>query len=460
MAAGLKVRDEVSMQGNLQLSNPHDWMNMGNVAVLQKWARQLKSLRDCVYDDGQWEMVGRFVMLVHPIKQYQVRLLKLVAEEAGYEFIEIDGASLIENVLADREFPVDAPALVYVPQGEWSALNDQGGVGSEKLAEFYEKLCVYLKRFASPRQIVLATTGVSYSEINSALRSVGCVDRRFIIPRPSFAEMGNAFIELVGRKRCANSLLDNPDRVGMLLSVEFEDQRRQGLLALGMQRAAHDQSRQLTYDDLVHFGVRGSADIDLVPERDDNMLKRVAIHEAGHALVAYFDSNGANVPDYITVLPGRGFRGVSVDSYAYMGEIHGKHSYEDSRHKIRVLLAGRAAESMVLGRTKIGTFGSRSDLINASAVAKELVGLCGFSDDIDFVDCTSKNLLVTEEDASPSEQSHVEGMARKYLAYQYEHVEKILQTTSGLLIQLSEELIKKQVLLQREVKQILTFGCA
>ena len=103
----------------------------------------------------------------------------------------------------------------------------------------------------------------------------------------------------------------------------------------------------------------------------------------------------------------------------------------------------------------IRAFGARSDLINASSIAKELMGSCDFSDDIDFVDCSSRNLLVSDGELTCSEQSHIEGMARKYLAYQYEHVEKTLQTMSGLLVMLSEKLVKKQVLVQREVKNVL-----
>lgn len=440
-----------------QQSEDHRWKNMGNVAVLKKWAQQLKALKKAG-DLEQWELAGRFVMLVHPVESSRLRLLELVANEAGFEFVIGEGDVLVEKVLSNEPYIEEGAALIYVPQGKWSSGSNDDGAALDSLPLFRQKLGDYLNRYASQTKIVFVTAGDSYSDLNIELRTAGSIDRRFLIPRPSFAEIGNSFLDLVGRDLCANSLLDFPERVGMLLELEFDDERRQGLIALCMRRMAREEGRVLTYEDLLHVGVRGSGDADLVPERDEKMLKRVAIHEAGHALIAYFDSDGLNVPDYVTVLPGHHFMGVSADSYGYMGAIHGKHTYEDSRHKIRVLLAGRAAESLVLGRTKVGTFGAKSDLINASNIAKELMGSCGFSDDIDFVDCASRNLLVPDEEPSQSEQAHIEGLARKYLAFQYEQVEKILQTTSGLLIELSEQLMRKQVLFQSDVKKVLTFN--
>lgn len=454
----VRIRVEVHMNNHEQPINPDAWRHMGNVLVLQKWARQLKLLCDGVHDEDNWAMAGRFVMLVHPYKSSQIKLLKLVAEEAGFDFIEEDGESFMHKVLSGEEFSVKGPSLVYVPQGAWSAVDAQEGISSKDLAQFRRKLGGYLTQVTSSKQVVFATSGQSYNDISSELRTAGSIDRRFLIPRPSFNDVGNAFIDRIGRDKCDDSLLDNPDRVGVLLSVEFDDDRRQGLVALGMQRIAHGESRKLTYDDLVHFGARGSGEIDLVPEQDEEMLRRVAIHEAGHAIVAYLDSDGVNVPEYISVLPGHHFRGISVDSYAYVGGVYENSTYEDSRHKIRVLLAGRAAESLILGRTKVGATGSSSDLINASSMALELMGSCGFSHEIDFVDCPSRNLLVVDEEPSQVEQARIEKMARKYLAYQFKKVEGILGVGAGPLMMLSDKLVKKQVILQREFRDILTYN--
>ena len=226
------------MANENELINSAAWKDMGNVQVLQKWAQQLKAAREAIYDDQQWAMLGRFVMLEHPFKSSQLKLLELVAEEAGFEFMEWDGEALVDMVLAEKEYPTNRPALVYIPQGKWSAEQEHDGDCSKKIALFQKKVGGYLERFVSPQKIVLVTSGESYDEISTLLRTEGGIDRRFLVPRPSYADIGNYFVERVGRTLCDTTLLENVDRAGVLLTVEFEDDRRQGLAALGMQRLA------------------------------------------------------------------------------------------------------------------------------------------------------------------------------------------------------------------------------
>lgn len=431
------------------------WNNIGNISVLRKWAQELKELNDSTWNAEQWRMVGRFVMVVHPQKTNHMKMLRLVTQESMLDFVEIDSETLASKVMCGELFEIDRPTMIYVPQGEWSAIPNEGKTVSQDIATFHEKLQEYLRGLSTNYKAVFVTVGEAYSDINPSLRTSGCIDRRFVIGQPALPQIGDHFIELIGRQKCDSTLLDYPEKVGKLIDEEFESERQQGLVALGMQRVAFRENRTLSYDDLVNFGVRGSGESDIVAEEDPNMLRRVAVHEAGHALMCVIDSGGINIPDYVSVIPGHQFRGISVDSYAYLGDIHGKYSYEDSRHKVRVLLAGRAAEAILFGKTKVGTFGARSDLMTASSIAKELVGLCGFPVDIDEGGNCSGNLLVPDGEPTASEQAHIENQARKYLSVQYEHVEKTLMDNKQLLVALSDRLMEKQVIVQREVREIL-----
>lgn len=431
------------------------WKNKGNVAVLRQWARELEMLNYCEWNAERWRMAGRFAMVVHPQKMNRLEMLRLVAEESNVEFLETDPDTFVATVMGDASYVIKRPTMIYVPQGEWSAHPDEGKSVSQEIATFHERAKEYLQGLSPSDKVVFVTVGDAYTEINPVLRSAGCIDRRFVIGRPALPQIGDHFIELIGRQKCDSTLLDYPEKVGKLIDEEFESERQQGLVALGMQRVAFRENRKLSYDDLVNFGVRGSGESDMVTEQDTRMLKRVAVHEAGHALMCVIDSGGINIPDYVSVIPGHQFRGISVDSYGYLGDIHGKYCYEDSRHKVRALLAGRVAESIVFGKTKVGTFGARSDLMTASSIAKELVGLCGFPVDIDEGGSFTSNLLVPDGEPTASEQAHIENQARKYLSNQYSYVEQILQVNRMLLVDLSERLMEKQVILHREVAELI-----
>jgi len=427
------------------------WAGFGNVSVLQRWAEELQEMQGSECHPNFWRMVGRFVMVAYPIQSKRKALLELVAKEAGLEFLEMESSELIGLVMRGQHPSMEKPTLAFIELGEWSKKTVENEPVSPEITEFRSKLGTYLASLDSECKLVFVTTGESYDELDPSLRKAGCIDRRLIIPKPTLVETGNAFIDLVGRSKCGESLQDNPAKVGKLIYEEFDNERRQGLIALGMERVAYRERRQVEFSDLVHLAIHGSGEGEPTPEMDKEMLRRVAVHEAGHAMVCLLDSNGRNVPDYISIVPGHQFRGVVADSYGYMESLHGKYTYEDSRHKIRSTLAGRAAEAVVFGPRKVGSFSARTDLVNASTWAKELVGACGFPADIDTASCVGSNLLVTDEEPTASEQAHVETLARQYLEAQFEYVTKLLVENRNLLDLIVAKLMKTPVLFHEDL---------
>lgn len=448
------------MRFSVTPSDNKSWAGFGNVSVLRQWAEELREMQVSECDSTLWRMIGRFVMVAYPIQSKRKSLLALVAEEAGLEFLEMEGSALIELVMHGQTPSLEKPTLIFIELGEWSTKTGDEKPATSEITEFRTKLSPYLASLDPACKLVFVTTGDSYNEIDPSLRKAGCIDRRLIISKPTLEETGNAFIDLVGRKICGESLQNDPAKVGKLIFEEFDDERRQGLIAVGMERTAYRERRQVEFSDLVHFAIHGSGEGEPTPEIDKEMLRRVAVHEAGHALVCFLDSNGRNIPDYISIMPGHQFRGVVADSYGYMESLHGKYTYEDSRHKIRSTLAGRAAEAVVFGPTKVGSFGARADLVNASTWAKELVGACGFPEDIDTAPCISSNLLVNDEELSQSEQEHSETLAREYLKIQFEYVTKLLAENRSLMDLIVGKLMKNPVLFREDLLGVLPTNCA
>lgn len=427
---------------------------------MRKWAKELKDMQGSTCAPNLWRMVGRFVMVAYPIQGKRKALIDLVAKEAGLEFLEMESSELIELVMRGQAPSIKKPTLAFIEMGPWSKNTVDNEAVSPEIPEFRSKLGTYLASLDPECKLVFVTTGESYDELDPTLRKAGCIDRRLIIPKPTLVEAGNAFIDLVGREKCGESLLDNPAKVGKLIYEEFDNERRQGLIALAMERVAYRERRQVKFSDLVHFAIHGSGEGEPTPEINKEMLRRVAVHEAGHAMVCLLDSNGRNIPDYISVVPGHQFSGVVADSYGYMESLHGKYTYEDSRHKIRSTLAGRAAEAVVFGPTKVGSFGARADLVNASTWAKELVGACGFPKDIDTAPCISSNLLVIDEEPSASEKVHAETLAREYLKIQFEHVTRLIAENRSILDLIVGKLMEKSVMFYEDLLDALPTHCA
>lgn len=425
-----------------------------NAVVLKEWAKELKRMH---FDDLQqdfWRLLGRAPMIIHHSAKERKRLVSLVSQEAGLDLVDLECSDFLGLVLGGNVPLAERPTLFCVEQGEWSNKVDDDESVNDKVIEFREKLSGYLSNLDSSYRAIFAILGASYERLDKKLRKVGCIDRRFIISKSNLEQSGLDFVELIGRSICGQSLKHNLGKVGKLIFEEFDDERRQGLVALALERIASKENRKVEFSDLLGIAIHGSGEFDEIPEEDEKMLHRVAVHEAGHALVCFIDSFGSNIPDYVSVVPSHQFSGVVADSYTYMQHLHGKYTYEDSRHKIRSTLGGRAAEEYVFGSRKVGSFGARADLINASNWAKELVSICGFPSDIDTAEHIGGNLLVLDGDPSPSECSYIEAQARNYLLIQYNAVRRILKENSGLLHALVAKLQEKPVLFQEDLEQV------
>ena len=431
------------------------WEEFGRVAKIQGWIEELKKVKDSQLTANDWRLMGRAIMVCHSIEELREPLVKKIAHEAGYEYTRVSGEMFFELVNGRKPIPGNTPTIIHVDQGIWCGKIEDDKKAAEELADFQRHdIPNYLAELPNDLLVVFVVTGKSYADLNPAIRTVGSFDRRFDIAEPTLTELGSWFLNQIGAALCDESLIRNTGRVGKLINDEFVDRRRQRLIALHLQRLANRETRQLGFDDLVYFAIHGGSEFEHVSEDDPATIYRIAVHEAGHALVCIIDSDGRNVPDYSSILPGSHFKGIIADSYAYSYALTGRYTYEDSRHKIRTQLAGRIAEAITFGATNVSTFGARSDLRNATTWAKELVGICGFSAEPENPDTIRDNLAVIDDEASASEAAHIEAQARLLLKRQYEAVEQMILHHRPLLDAITNKLLEKRVMNQVELNQL------
>jgi len=126
----------------------------------------------------------------------------------------------------------------------------------------------------------------------------------------------------------------------------------------------------------------------------------------------------------------------------------------DLKHKVQVLLAGRAAEHLLLGPKEVSAHGSSSDLKQATKLASSIFGVYGLSDDYTSDAASGHNLAVVINDASPSEALHVEGLVRRFLQNLFLENLKVLELHRKYLDSLVTVLVDRKVLLQKDVLEL------
>ncbi|MBQ4066724.1 MAG: AAA family ATPase [Clostridia bacterium] len=109
---------------------------------------------------------------------------------------------------------------------------------------------------------------------------------------------------------------------------------------------------------------------------DESLLRRVAIHEAGHAFVCWYHGED---PSYLTVVA-RGNHG----GYMQHGDNEGKaiRTKNELLTRIRVSMAGRAAEMVYYGEEEGLSSGAGGDLVNSTRFAQRII--CSYGMDEKF----------------------------------------------------------------------------
>ena len=299
--------------------------------------------------------------------------------------------------------------------------------------------------------IVLVTAVSSIAQMDSSLRCAGLFDRRIQMPRISDQGLFNAFVKEIGQENCGSTILEQSQKVACLLRHEYSKRKRRLLMQKAMKRLAWREGRLLTFEDMIRFSCYGTADVDAICQ-DTDQKRRNAIHEAGHAVVSHLTSRKKMPPDFCSITARNGCHGIvvaAIDSYERTCD---DPAWKDLVHQLKVLLAGRAAEHLILGAEEISARGSNSDLEKATQMVCSMFGVWGLPDDLSSDSTAGANLVVVITEVSISEAERVETMARRFIQKMFLETFTILKENRTYLNALVDALCEKNFLIQADLQ--------
>jgi hypothetical protein len=298
------------------------WDAFPGSEALQAWALELRAaLADTDPDSELWALAGTAVMLVGDGPEVFDTVLERVATDAGMTFISLDGDTEV-HAPAIKVFAADgseteeedrlafaetgqAPALVHLRGGRWMA--EKHSAEAEEFAvlarSFQSRVRRSIRAFDRKCPVVLVVSADEITSLTVELRASGLFDRFFRAPEQTLAAKGDAFIERLGRDRCAASITKSPAKIGKLVELDFQSGRRVDLALLRFKRMIAREKRQLEFLDLVAVAARGFAEGDAPRVINEEACARTAYHEAGHVVMAIVGSHGQNIPDYVSIAP-------------------------------------------------------------------------------------------------------------------------------------------------------------
>jgi hypothetical protein len=292
----------------------------------------------------------------------------------------------------------------------------------------------------SSRVMIILSTDEFYN-VPESLRCLGRFDRRFDFKTQTNEEVGQAFLETLGLSYCDQSLKSVTKALGRLLNSEVADERRQGLMIASLRRRHASEKRLLSFTDVIYFALHGTSE-STVPEPSSQSLHRVAVHEAGHAVMSLLNSNGKDIPDFAAIHTSNIFNGITTNSFSHRVDEEFDHDFV--LHKVRVILSGRAAEEATFGTLGMGTRGNSGDLISVTGLVVDMVLNSGLQSDIDDHATSADNLIVPLDEPVTHQLQRAEAVAAQFVKKQYFVALEMLREHRALLDEVSQTLEAKR----------------
>jgi cell division protease FtsH len=324
------------------------------------------------------------VLMVGPPGTGKTLLARAVAGEAGVPFFALSGSSFVEmfvGVGASRvrslfsDARKRAPSIIFID--EIDAIGGRrgpGGFGSnDEREQTLNQLLSDMDGFEPGASVVVIAATNRAETLDAALLRPGRFDRIVEIPLPNQRERA-AILAIHVRGKSVGDDVDldavsraTPGFSGADLANLVNEAAINAVRADRTMLAAADFD---TARDRLLLGHRDSSNALLAAEKD-----AVAVHEAGHALVAVLSQHADPVAK-VTILP----RGAALGVTEQLPESE-RHLYPQSylTDSLAVRLGGRAAELVVLGEASTG---ASSDLASATDLATRMVREWGLSPEV------------------------------------------------------------------------------
>ena len=387
-----------------------------------------------------------------------------MAGEAGVPFISISGSSFVEmfvgvgaarvrDLFAQAEKM--APCIIFIDEidavGRVRGISPAGG--TEEREHTLTQLLAEMDGF-DPKKGVIIIAATNRPEIlDPALLRPGRFDRVIVVDRPDLRGR-----EEILKIHCKNIKLApdvdlkviaarTPGMVGADLANIVNE------AALLAARKGKEVVEMEDFEEAIDRVVAGLAKKHrcLLPEEK----KRIAYHEAGHAIVASVLTPNDKV-HRISIIP----RGVAALGYTLQLPTEEKYlvTKNELLAKIAVLLGGRAAEELIFKEVSTG---AQNDLEKATEIARAMIMDYGMSESLGpqtfrkrehlFLDIPFREReLISEETAKLIDKE-----IGKILKECYETAIRILKEKRETLENVVTLLIEKEVLEGEELEKLL-----
>lgn len=377
-------------------------------------------------------------------------LAKAIAGEANVPFFNMNGSEFEEMFVGlgasrvrslFKKARANAPSIIFID--EIDSIGGKRGGRYNYSEQTLNQLLVEMDGFKDDNVIVIAATN-RVDSLDPAVLRPGRFDRKIFVPTPDVK--GREEILKIHTKNLSLdsdvNLKEIATKTAGYTGAELANVTNEAaIIAI---RNNHIKVSKSDMNEALRKQMIGIAEKDKVIS--DEVKKLVSYHEAGHALVSYFVGENSKVVE------------ISIISRGHAGGYTMYEDTDDNLHymskkaclnKITSLLAGRAAEKIILGDVSTG---SQNDLEKATKLANLMVTKYGMSEKIGPIALTDEEILYLNKDFSNPINVEIKNIIQGCSTM----AEQILKDKLDLLHELADELANKETISGKDFISIVT----
>ena len=357
-----------------------------DIRGLDEEIKEVAEIVDFIKNPGKYTALGanvpKGVLLDGAPGTGKTLLAKAIAGEANIHFIETTGSSFVEKYVgvgASRvralfeEARKHAPCIIFIDEIDAVGARRDDGGGYSEHNQTLEQLLAEMDGFTGRSGIIVIAATNRLSSLDPALIRPGRFDRKITVHLPD-RKGREEILKLHGANKPFDETVDF--KKVAYNTAGFSGASLENLLNEAALVAARKSKAMISNEDInealmkIQVGLKKSGRVITEKER-----RLTAVHESGHALVSLFLETQANLKE-VCIIP----RG-SAGGYTLHDTVEDKNyiSKKELSERLICLLAGKAAEALVLGDISTGP---SNDLKVATETAREMIIYYGMDDDI------------------------------------------------------------------------------
>lgn len=443
-----------------------------DVAGVDEAKAELKEIVDFLKDPKSHSRLGaripKGILLVGPPGTGKTLLARAVAGQAGVPFFSINGSEFVEMFVGVGAARVrdlfeqarqHAPAIIFID--ELDALGRARGAwslgGHDEKEQTLNQLLAELDGFDPRTGLVLLAATNRPEILDPALLRAGRFDRQVLVDRPD--KVGRVQILRVHIKRIKLAAGLDLEQIAAL-TPGFTGADLANLVNEAALLATRRNAEDVTLADFTGAIERIVAGLEKRNRILNPQERRViAVHEMGHALVA-LSLPGLDTVHKVSIIP----RGIGALGYTIQRPTEDRFlmTRQELQNKMAMLLAGRAAEALLIGEISTG---AADDLAKATDIARSMVmrfGMDGTLGQVTYESAPSPFLGPLPEGydmgtrrMAPETAREIDCAVRQLTEAAFRRATEILTQRRAVLEQGAGRLLARETLNEEEIQALV-----